>query len=134
MGDKVPLEIRQQSMWIVPLAYFSQNVANEDVLKAFMHSFQKVSKVSVTPFDFSMNLQTLTVEKLSFSLPRIFTIGPVDNSESLNKYAILLLEEPKVGPCDRLLNIIQGEALGILSKMSTEELFRERKFFQNTLP
>jgi hypothetical protein len=32
--------------------------------KALVYPFQKVTKFSITPFDFSMQLQAMTVEKL----------------------------------------------------------------------
>lgn len=37
-----------------------------------------------------MSLQAMTSEKLKFSLPAVFTIGPEDSVESLTKYAVLL--------------------------------------------
>lgn len=36
--------------------------------KALVYPFQKVTKFSITPFDFSMQLQAMTVEKLKASL------------------------------------------------------------------
>jgi flotillin len=44
-------------------------------------------------FDFSMGIQAMTVEKLQFALPAVFTIGPADNMEALEKYAVLLTGE-----------------------------------------
>lgn len=35
--------------------------------KCFILPFQKVTKISITPFDFSMALQAMTSEKLQFS-------------------------------------------------------------------
>lgn len=60
------------------------------VKKCFVYPFQKVTKISITPFDFSMSLQAMTSEKLQFSLPAVFTIGPDDTVENLMKYAVLL--------------------------------------------
>lgn len=37
-----------------------------------------------------MALQAMTSEKLKFSLPAVFTIGPEDNFDALIKYAVLL--------------------------------------------
>src|ERR1700753_1675967 len=58
--------------------------------KAMVLPLQKVHKFSITPMDFSLSLQAMTIEKLNFSLPAVFTIGPDDNQESLTKYAVLL--------------------------------------------
>lgn len=61
--------------------------------QAFVYPFQKVTKISITPFDFSMQIQAMTIEKLQFSLPAVFTIGPSDSQDALEKYAVLLTGE-----------------------------------------
>ena len=119
--------------------------------QAFVYPFQKVSKISITPFDFSMSLQAMTIEKLKFSLPAVFTIGPADDMVSLEKYAVLLTGEsdgrPTAGASkgtvsvggsegrnhvqDIVKGIIEGETRSIVSTMTMEELFRERKVFKD---
>lgn len=117
--------------------------------KALVLPFQKVTKISITPFDFSMNLQAMTVEKLKFALPAVFTIGPQDSLDSLTKYAILLtgesdgsppattqsgavaVAEGRSGVQDIVKGIIEGETRSIVSTMTMEELFRERKVFKD---
>jgi flotillin len=116
--------------------------------KAFIYPLQKVSKISITPFDFSMSLQAMTIEKLKFSLPAVFTIGPADNPEALEKYAVLLTGESDGRPTqnvskgvvavaegrshvqDIVKGIIEGETRSIVSTMTMEELFRERRIFK----
>jgi flotillin len=116
--------------------------------KAFVYPLQKVSKISITPFDFSMSLQAMTIEKLKFSLPAVFTIGPADNLEALEKYAVLLTGESDGRPTqtaskgvvavaegrshvqDIVKGIIEGETRSIVSTMTMEELFRERRIFK----
>ncbi|KAH8727944.1 hypothetical protein GQ44DRAFT_703224 [Phaeosphaeriaceae sp. PMI808] len=114
--------------------------------KAFVYPFQKVTKISITPFDFSMQMQAMTIEKLQFSLPAVFTIGPKDSIEALQKYAVLLTGEsdgrpPTTGTVavaagrnhvqDIVKGIIEGETRSIISTMTMEELFRERKVFKD---
>lgn len=108
-----------------------------------------MSKISITPFDFSMTLQAMTIEKLNFSLPAVFTIGPADSLEALEKYAVLLTGESDGRPTqtaakgvvtvgegrshvqDIVKGIIEGETRSIVSTMTMEELFRERKVFKD---
>ncbi|KAH5041032.1 hypothetical protein HBI25_108730 [Parastagonospora nodorum] len=117
--------------------------------KAFVWPFQKVTKISITPFDFSMGIQAMTVEKLQFSLPAVFTIGPADSQEALEKYAVLLTGEsdgrPPVAAAkgavtvaagrnhvqEIVKGIIEGETRSIVSNMTMEELFRERRVFKD---
>lgn len=60
------------------------------VKKAFVYPWQKHSIISISPFDFEITLQAMTCEKLQFSLPAVFTIGPDDTADSLRKYAKIL--------------------------------------------
>lgn len=96
-----------------------------------------------------MSLQAMTVEKLKFSLPAVFTIGPADTLEALEKYAVLLTGESDGRATlpaskgavtvaagrnhvqDIVKGIIEGETRSIVSTMTMEELFRERKVFKD---
>ena len=115
--------------------------------KALILPFQKVSTISITPFDFSINLQAMTIEKLQFSLPAVFTIGPHDEPESLKKYAMLLTGNSDGTPApssknaptptgrghvqDIVKGIIEGETRVIVSSLTMEEIFRERQLFKS---
>jgi flotillin len=100
-----------------------------------------------------MSLQAMTIEKLQFSLPAVFTIGPSDDMASLQKYAVLLTGESDGKPTanaskgtvavagsegrnhvqDIVKGIIEGETRSIVSTMTMEELFRERNVFKNKI-
>lgn len=99
----------------------------------------------MSPFDFSLNLQAMTVEKLQFSLPAVFTIGPDNDLASLKKFALLLSGNPEgldpkgtqvVNPTKRnhvqdiVKGIIEGETRVIVSSMSMEEIFKGRQVFK----
>jgi flotillin len=113
--------------------------------KALVLPFQKVQSISISPFDFSITLQAMTIEKLQFSLPAVFTIGPQDDIEALRKYSMLLTGEADGQPPaantvtptgrghvqDIVKGIIEGETRVIVSSMTMEEIFRERQVFKN---
>jgi flotillin len=91
----------------------------------------------------------MTVEKLQFSLPAVFTIGPDDNMEALKRYAMLLsgnadgtpaLKKAKLNnPTGRnhvqdiVKGIIEGETRVIVSGMTMEEIFKERQVFKEKI-
>ena len=115
------------------------------VKKCMVYPLQRVTKLSITPFDFSLSLQAMTSEKLQFSLPAVFTIGPHDGLESLTKYAVLLtgdssgqVQANKSGAVatgrnhvqDIVKGIIEGETRSIVSNMTMEELFNNRRLFK----
>ncbi|KAI1995414.1 hypothetical protein LOZ51_002572 [Ophidiomyces ophidiicola] len=112
---------------------------------AFVLPWQKCRRISISPFDFSLNLQAMTIEKLQFSLPAVFTIGPDNNIEALKKYALLLSGEADgIESSDKKLTtrtrgnhvqdivkgIIEGETRVIVSSMTMEEIFKERQIFK----
>ena len=118
------------------------------VKKAFVYPTQKVARISVTPMDFSLNLQAMSIEKLQFALPAVFTIGPDNKPDALKKYALLLsglAEGYRTAPSatkghinptqkshvqDIVKGIIEGETRVIVSSMTMEEIFKERQVFK----
>ncbi|KAH2027342.1 hypothetical protein KXV65_006617 [Aspergillus fumigatus] len=88
----------------------------------------------------------MTTEKLQFSLPAVFTIGPDNEAEALKKYALLLsgstseanftktkdLTDPtrRDHVQDIVKGIIEGENRVIVSSMTMEEIFKERQIFK----
>ncbi|KAI1612104.1 flotillin, variant [Exophiala viscosa] len=119
------------------------------VKKAFVYPWQRAARISVSPFDFSLNLQAMTIEKLQFALPAVFTIGPDNKPDALKKYALLLSGNPDGTPSsskgkpnqviiptqrghvqDIVKGIIEGETRVIVSSMTMEEIFKERQIFK----
>ena len=87
----------------------------------------------------------MTAEKMQFSLPAVFTIGPHDEVESLIKYAVLLTGDSDgemrtsnrgtVGTGrnhvqDIVKGIIEGETRSIVSNLTMEDLFQNRRLFK----
>ncbi|KAI4251380.1 MAG: hypothetical protein LQ352_004883 [Teloschistes flavicans] len=112
------------------------------VKKAWILPWQKCSKITISPFDFEITLQAMTIEKLNFSLPAVFTIGPDDNLESLSKYAKILTgsdgmraaTSPGRDHVQQIVKgIIEGETRVIVSGMTTEEIFKERQVFKTAV-
>ncbi|GAT30339.1 flotillin domain protein [Aspergillus luchuensis] len=98
-------------------------------------------KAFVWPFQ-----RAMTIEKLQFSLPAVFTIGPDNEPGALRKYALLLSGcTDEADPAqkrdlnskakqnhvqDIVRGIIEGETRVIVSSMSMEEIFKERQIFK----
>ena len=106
-----------------------------------MLPWQKFDRLLITPFDFEITLQAMTIEKLQLLLPAVFTIGPEDTPDALAKYAKILtggVMTPKAGTTpsgrshvqDIVKGIIEGETRVIVSGMSMEEIFKERQVFK----
>lgn len=84
----------------------------------------------------------MTIEKLQFALPAVFTIGPDNDPKSLLKYALLLSAEAdktskainRITSSDHVQDIvkgiIEGETRVIVSTMTMEEIFKDRELFK----
>lgn len=112
------------------------------VKKAWILPWQKCNKITISPFDFEITLQAMTIEKLNFSLPAVFTIGPDDTLESLSKYAKILTGSPGSHGATSpgrdhvqqiVKGIIEGETRVIVSGMTMEEIFKERQVFKTAV-
>lgn len=116
---------------------------------------------SIRPHDYAMDLQAMTKEKLQFSLPVVFTVGPdvnqrganrpdgdseadvldrEDRGDALMKYAMLLAnseEKENVTQGQHVANIvkgiIEGETRVLVSSMTMEEIFTEREVFKKRI-
>ncbi|KAJ3325759.1 hypothetical protein HDV06_003529 [Boothiomyces sp. JEL0866] len=101
--------------------------------KAMVYPMQKCTKFTITPMNYTLSLHAMTVEKLEFTLPAVFTIGPEDKPESILKYAKLLASNSEKGVKhiqELVTGIVEGETRVIAASMSMEEIFKERKFFK----
>ena len=138
--------VSEANSYIVVTGYGIPDV--KIVKKAVIWPLQKSTTISITPFDFSITLQAMTIEKLQFSLPAVFTIGPDTEPEALRKYAMLLTGNAdgtpatdRKGPTstgrghvqDIVKGIIEGETRVIVSSMTMEEIFRERSVFKTKI-
>ncbi|KAH0602134.1 hypothetical protein MHUMG1_01013 [Metarhizium humberi] len=124
--------------------------------------FQRYSRFSVQPHDYAMDLQAMTKEKLQFSLPVVFTVGPdvnarganssseaesanegaagrEDNGDALMKYAMLLAgsddkkTDARAHVASIVKGIIEGETRVLVSSMTMEEIFTEREMFKKRI-
>ncbi|MCJ1430820.1 hypothetical protein MMC27_000170 [Xylographa pallens] len=113
------------------------------VKKAWVYPWQKANVISISPFDFEIALQAMTIEKLQFS------VGcPDDEPSALRKYAMLLTGNADGTPASRgatptqtgrahvqtiVKGIIEGETRVIVSGMTMEEIFKERQMFKTKI-
>ncbi|KAG0172627.1 hypothetical protein DFQ28_010172 [Apophysomyces sp. BC1034] len=105
----------------------------ELVKKGWVWPGQHATLFDVTPQNFSLELHAMTIEKLEFLLPAVFTIGPKLDEASLHKYARLLAgSENKTHAMTELVKgVIEGETRVIAAAMSMEEIFKERRTFKD---
>lgn len=94
---------------------------------------QSCSLFDVSPVNYTFAVQAMSAEKLPFSLPAVFTIGPrVDDKSSLLKYAKLISHHDKLSNHVKELvqGIIEGETRVLAASMTMEEIFKGTKEFK----
>lgn len=108
--------------------------------------FQKVTYIDVSSRNFEFELHAMSIEKLDFLLPAVFTIGPninVDDHEftmkELKKYAILInstAQQPNnnINSLDHLIKgILEGETRFVSASMTIEDIFKNRAEFKQNI-
>lgn len=103
--------------------------------------FQKYKFINMHPTNYTFNLHAMSIERIDFILPGVFTIGPKDDKESLVKYARILEDneqnENEVDASKKIneiiLGILEGEVRALSSQMTIEEIFNNRKLFKETV-
>lgn len=102
--------------------------------KAFLLPYQTLSILDLEPITYSCLIEdAMSIERISFEMPTVFTIGPKDDMDSLKKYAKLLLETSKEDLEKKVKSIIQGETRILAGKVSLDDLFNNRSTFKEEI-
>eukprot|EP01126_Amoeba_proteus_P007321 TRINITY_DN12627_c0_g1_i5.p1 TRINITY_DN12627_c0_g1~~TRINITY_DN12627_c0_g1_i5.p1 ORF type:complete len:478 (-),score=103.81 TRINITY_DN12627_c0_g1_i5:25-1458(-) len=106
--------------------------------KGISWPLQTYKFVNMNPTNFSFELHAMSTEKMEFVLPGVFTIGPKDSPEAIEKFAKLLLasgseEEVLVNMNALVKGILEGETRLESAQMTIEKIFNDRKAFKEIL-
>ncbi|KAG6553373.1 hypothetical protein Mapa_005108 [Marchantia paleacea] len=100
--------------------------------KGWVYPLQSSWKFDISPMNYTFDVQAMSIEKLPFTLPAVFTIGPRDDEESLTKYAKLIATHDMSGRhvTELLKGIIEGETRVLAAGMTMEEVFKGAEYFK----
>ncbi len=99
--------------------------------KFFQLPFQNIQKITVTPQSYSLNINSMSKEKMEFKFPIVFTLGPKVDKDSLTKYARYMLN---VENSETIIKgVIEGEARSLAANISIEDIFTGRNEFKNSI-
>ena len=103
--------------------------------KAFHLPYQTLTRLSLEPITYQCVIEEgMSVERISFNLPVIFTIGPAaTNPEALKIYARLLQQSSPEDLKSKIIGIIQGETRTHAGKIPLDDLFNNREKFKVTI-
>lgn len=100
--------------------------------KGWVQPGQAFRKFDISPMNYSFDVQAMSIEKLPFTLPAVFTIGPRDETECLKRYAKLIAIHDQSGKhvTDLIKGIVEGETRVLVAGMSMEEVFKGADHFK----
>ncbi|GAD98206.1 hypothetical protein NFIA_083860 [Paecilomyces variotii No. 5] len=110
--------------------------------KAFAKPWQRVSRISMAPYEVRYRGLPSTVEKHEFNLDIAFIVAPDDNADGLKRYALTFSRYGRnpvvnVSRCEKvvkdLVNIIKAEVNATVSQLTIEEIFKERDIFKDAV-
>lgn len=99
---------------------------------AIQWPLQTVRYVSMTPHNFTFELSAMSREKMEFKLPGVFTIGPDDDVQSLEKY-VTLLDDGSGNIQELIKGIIEGETRVLAASLELEDIFNGRDVFRQKI-
>lgn len=107
--------------------------------QGFQWPFQTYKFIEMHPVNYTFELQAMSIEKMEFVLPGVFTIGPKDDPESIKRYVKLLPtsadhpDENKNRIDVLVKGVLEGETRILAAQMTIEEIFNDRKAFKEVL-
>jgi len=108
--------------------------------QGFQWPFQKYEFISMHPKNYTFQLHGMSLEKLEFLLPGVFTIGPNNDPKFLIEYVRVLsgIERDAVANSPNtvdaiILGILEGEVRTLSSKMTMEDIFNNRQTFKKEI-
>jgi flotillin len=109
-------------------------VTDMEISKKFVHwPFQNIQTIDMTPVSFKFAVNAMSREKMEFNFPAVFTIGPKNDLDSLQKYARFLLVQDSVATDALIRGIIEGETRTLSANLSIEDIFTGRSAFKNDI-
>lgn len=95
---------------------------------------QLVNYVDLRPSNYNFRLHNMSKEKVEFSLPINFTIGPMDpleNAPGFECYAKRMTNMNEETLSQTILGIVEGETRGLTSVLTVEEMFCAKDRFRD---
>lgn len=109
-------------------------INNMEISKKFIKwPFQNIDRIDLAPSSFKFSVNAMSKEKMEFNFPAIFTIGPRNQQEALEKYSIFLMAQNKEQVDSLIRGIIEGETRTLAANLSIEDIFTARNEFKNDI-
>jgi flotillin len=119
------------NQWLVRTGMFIKDM--EIKKKCVQLPFQEVETINLSPETVKFSISSMSKEKMEFNFPAVFTIGPKNDNDSLQKYARFMLNQDGDSRFTVISGIIEGEARSVAANLPIEEIFYGRNLFKNEI-
>jgi flotillin len=100
----------------------------------FLWPFQTVNVINLQPKTYIIIVsEAMSLEKIAFNMPTVFTIGPDVTYESLKKYAKFLQSTSSYNVEEIVCGIVKGETRMAAGKISLDNLFNNKPIFKDQI-
>lgn len=114
--------------WLVRTGFAIKDI---QIGKKFIRfPFQNIDYINMTPKNYRFSVNSMSKEKMEFTFPAVFTIGPKNEEDSLIKYSRYLLDQTTEETNNLINKIIEGETRSMASNLSIEDIFSGRTKFK----
>eukprot|EP00842_Homolaphlyctis_polyrhiza_P005793 jgi/Hompol1/6214/HPOL_002213-RA len=128
----MPYAVARPNEYLVVTGMFIKDI--KVMKKGYVFPFQSVKRFLIQPIHYHLNLNAMSIEKLEFNLPVVFTIGPHDEPQALYAYAKFLADSNNDDRVRELVRgVLEGEVRVIAASMTIEEIFREKRLFKENV-
>ena len=109
-------------------------VTDMQIGKKFLQwPFQNIDYINMAPNSYKFSVNAMSKEKLEFTFPAVFTIGPKNNSESLTNYSRYLLNQEDYQINGLIRGVIEGETRSLSASLLIEDIFSGRTEFKKDI-
>ena len=116
------------------LARTGWGVEGVEVLKQGLQlPFQCMSRFSIEPVTYETHLEAMSEERIPFVLPGVFTVGPINEPEALQRYAETMIDLTEEERRDIIMGIIAGECRIRTATLPLDIIFNDREQFRDTV-
>lgn len=117
--------------WLVRTGF---GIEDMQIGKKFVRlPFQDIATITMTPKTCKFTINAMSIEKLEFNFPAVFTVSPRNSQESLKIYARYLVTQKSASLEDMIISIIEGETRALAANSPIEEIFSGRTEFKKAI-
>jgi len=129
VGIASRVKIARASQYVVRTGILIEDISVTK--KAIQLPFQQCSMMSIEPVTLEIEVDAMSMQRIPFRMPSVWTIGPKNDAKHLENYARLLMDKGPKGVEETIEGVIQGETRVLTANLDLNKLFSDRDDFKH---